>query len=160
MDEPSSKPSNPTKSEDTAAEAIAGPDWTRPIPGEKAPPRVVWDSFPDMRNAGVRETANALCVAPPSADEPQTFQEALTAFRYWLAEANRAIADNMQLRQQLARNLGLGAQFAEDELDTTVREAQLEIAQTLKELLPSASRAAKRGRPALLRIISRTLKGL
>jgi hypothetical protein len=126
-------------------------DWRRPIPGEKSPRRVDWDSF---------ERSQTADEATPTADEPKTFGELLVCFRSLLAEYNQCVAENESLRRQLARNLGLGLQFSEDELETTVREAQLEIAKTLRELMPRAASAAKRGKPALLRLISRTIKGL
>ena len=104
------------------------------------PPRILWDQFDS-------ET--------PTADEPQTASELLKAFRYWTAEANHQAAVILELQRRLVSVAG----NAPTEQETAAAAAiKAEVVATLREMLPQAKRAAKRGKPALLRLIVRTIR--
>jgi hypothetical protein len=59
------------------------------------------------------------------------------------------------LRREL---LKLRAKTGPEAESQAAQSIKLEVVKTLEEMLPQAKRAAKRGKPALLRLIVRTIK--
>lgn len=76
-----------------------------------------------------------------------------------ITERNRIIGEIEELQRQKARAL----QDLRRTLDTThpeVQEMQRQLRRELRKLLPTAIRQAKANKPALLRLITRSLRSL
>jgi hypothetical protein len=95
----------------------------------------------------------------PLADEPKTPEALLAAYRQACRENNRLAIENHDLHRQLGKFLGMpDPGDGEDEESQAAREIKAEVVQALRDMLPQAKRAAKRGKPALLRLIVRTIR--
>lgn len=93
----------------------------------------------------------------PTADEPKDPRDWLLGFRYYQREANRLTILNRALQDQLNKSLGFVDTRTEEESEAAA-QIKAEVVQAMRDMLPQAKRAAKRGKPALLRLIVRTIK--
>lgn len=91
------------------------------------------------------------------ASDPQEPAKIIASMHHWQREANRLAAENLALRKQLAKSLGFIDDRTEEESEAA-KEIKSEVVQALRDMLPQAKRAARRGKPALLRLIVRTIR--
>ncbi|SRR5579883_1158090 len=148
MDEQSSKHSFPTKSEIERIEierierefSSDGPDtYDRRVPGEPEFPRIIWDI--------------------PDAEDEHTIFDAMDHAREEVWQLRGlALQQQRTIRWLRQENERLRLRTGESHDSAAVAEIKQRTVQTLRELLPQAHRAAKRGKPALLRLIVRTIK--
>lgn len=91
------------------------------------------------------------------ASDPQEPGAIIKSMHHWQRVANQRAIENSLLKTQLAKSLGI-LDTRSDEESEAAKEIKSEVVQAMRDMLPQAKRAAKRGKPALLRLIVRTIR--